>query len=254
MTDLRTLAEAFSELESRAGTVPVRMPDLVTADRGVRARSVRLLVPAAAVAVVLAAAAPAAWQQLHPRTDIGTGTGRLATAGGTGSRPSAPSSAHVSRPPSVPRYRPPASVAALTARARTILTGIATIEVSQGAEPAQTHSGPAIGGSLTAAGQSGGFDLLVASAGPTERAQCDEGFACTVRTLTDGTTLAVGAFRDPQTPGAITYQVLAVHADGAAVQLHLSTERDPKRHSTVTASRIPLSVQQMTSFVTSDRW
>jgi hypothetical protein len=64
----------------------------------------------------------------------------------------------------------------------------------------------------------------------------------------------VGSWHDDQVSGGVTYQVEAVRPNGRDVLLHLSTERDPKGHSTTIASAVPLTVAQMTALVTSDRW
>lgn len=65
---------------------------------------------------------------------------------------------------------------------------------------------------------------------------------------------AVGTWHDRSVSGGVTYFVEFVRHDRADILMHLSTERDPKGESTVTASRVPLSLAQMEAFVTSDRW
>lgn len=276
MTDLRTLHDAFATLERRADAAQTRE----TLTQRHRGRSARVLAPvAAAAAVALAAAGIAVWQS--------TGTGRPTTpAAGSSAAPSAqPTTASptptLSGTPNG-RYVPPSTAAELTRKTQAILAGIATISVihdpetpgrlgsvsptasggpatvvpvdPSGVPPSDGASGSAIRGTLTAAGESGGFDLNVFATTQT-RPTCDGDTPdCSIRTLPDGSFLVIGTWRDPQAPGGMTYQVEAVRPDGADILLHLSTERDPKGESAVTASHLPLTLDEMIAFVTSDQW
>jgi hypothetical protein len=206
-----------------------------------------------------------------------------------GSTPAAtaPSSAPKPKPH---RYTPPATSAELAAETRAILAGTATIQIDpirssdcgsvrvsvpaatgkvtarlpngatptvpipQANDPESGCSGAAIGGSLTSSGRTGGFDLDVFAAAPSDKASCDGDTSCSVHHRPDGSTLAIGTWHDSNLPGGITYQVELVRPDGAEILIHLSTMRDPKGAGPVTASRVPLTIDQLTAFVTSDRW
>lgn len=275
MTDLRTLRDAFDELESRADVAPVASPTLLRPERAAR-RSARLAPFAAAGAVAATAAVLVIWQQ------AGSGSPAKQPAAG---RPNARLTAAASTGPPASRYQPPTTGAQLAEEARAILGATATITVTdssgsvsgapakstervlvetKGGGPAEqipavsgepgATSGAAIVGTLTAAGLTGGFDLNVFATSPGSTALCDADTDCSVRPLADGSSLAVGSWRDDKVPGGITYQVEMVRADGADILLHLSTEQDPKGQSAVTASQLPLTLAQMTDFVSSDRW
>jgi hypothetical protein len=266
MNTLRTLHDAFTALEERAD-------DYAAPERLARPR---LAPPLAAAAGVLAVAAGvAAWQASRD----GHPAGQPAAAGSTSASTSA---AHPAE-----RFRPPSTVAELTAKARSILAGTATITVdprrSSGcgaaigsaptvpsatptvpnATPTPTPpkpagqpecSGAGIVGSLTSGGKTGGFDLDVYQAPPGEQPFCDLGTRCTTRTFADGSRLATSTWHDSEVSGGVTYEVNLVRPDGGEFLFHLSTEADPKGASVVTASHVPLTIAQMTAFVTSDRW
>jgi hypothetical protein len=184
-------------------------------------------------------------------------------------------------------WQPPSTPAQVAATARAILAGIATITVTDTGYPVTQlvpgvrgqgdqesngmvsatgngasdeagdggNAGAAIFGVLTADGRSGGYDLNVLSVPqPSKGASCDPSARCTVSTRPDGSSLAISHWSDPSVPGGVTYQVELVRPDGADILLHLSTENHPKGQGTVTASRLPLTVAQMTDFVTSTRW
>jgi hypothetical protein len=276
MSSLRTLHDAFEELEQRADAAPVSAVEF-TAPQPDRRRAGRLLAPAAAVgtvaAVTLVAAAITTWQHARPGAPV-----RQPAAHSPAPMTSHPApTSHVAG-----RFQPPATPAQLAAKTRAILAGTATIVVTDTGHPVQVSvpsatptsggsftpvpgrpgvsastlvfSGAAIVGTLTASGRSGGFDLNVFLASPGSKASCDEGTDCTVHPRPDGSTLAIATWHDPAVPGGVTYQVELVRSDGADILLHVSNERDPKGESTVTASRAPLTINQMIDFVTSDRW
>ncbi len=275
MSTLRTLHDAFDALEHRADAAPSPAPE-IAAPRPARHRTGHLLAPvAAAAAVAVIAAAVTVWQHARP--------GAPAKQPAAGSAAATTSqSASTTHPRG--RFQPPTTPAELAAKTRAILAGIATIKVTDYPVPASVpasvpakgnHSTPtptpipsqssvsvpigrnpgsAIFGTLSATGVTGGFDLNVFLASPGSKASCDEGTGCTLHDRPDGSTLAIGTWHDPSVPGGITYQVELVRPDGADILLHLSTEHNPKGRSTVTASHTPLTVDQMTDFVTSDRW
>jgi hypothetical protein len=270
MITLRTLHDAFDALEHRADAAPSPAPE-IAAPRPARHRTRHLLAPvAAAAAVAVIAAAVTVWQHARP------GAPAKQPAAGSAVVTTSPS-ASTTHPTG--RFQPPTTPAELAAKTRAILAGIATIKVTDtgypsvpASVPARSNhltptssqssvsaptgrtSGSAIFGTLSATGVTGGFDLNVFLASPGSKASCDEGTGCTLHDRPDGSTLAIGTWHDPSVPGGITYQVELVRPDGADIQLHLSTEHNPKGQSTVTASHTPLTVDQMTNFVTSDRW
>lgn len=281
MNSLRTLHDAFAELEERADAA-------TSLDHAVPVRPARrrLAPPLAAAAAVLAVVAGvAAWQasrDSHPA--------RQPAASGPTTAPtpvSTTGAAHVNG------FQPPSTVAALSGKARSILAGTATITVdptqsaacdagaptrteppgkiissgpdgalststatmvSSADPPVAACSGAALVGTLTSGGLTGGFDLDVYRAEP-EDPFCDGDAAdCVKRTLPDGSRLASTTWKDSQVAGGVTYQVSVVRPDGGEIIFHLSTERSPKGASEVIAPRVPLTLAQMEGFVTSDQW
>ncbi|MFN2560294.1 MAG: hypothetical protein ABR571_03205 [Jatrophihabitans sp.] len=278
MTDLSILRDAFDALEERADAACAAAPAIM--DFQPARRPTWALAPVgAAVAVVATAAVVVVWQQSGSNRPTGTPAGASTAA-------VPPLSSAASTPAATPTATeqfPPSTGAALTEKVREILAGTATIAVTEtdvpggvtlsvpsGPPPSDASpaivvgspvklpsgggSGPSIVGTLTAGGRTGGFQVVAYQADPGSKAMCDGGTDCSVRALADGTSLAVGSWHDDQVSGGVTYQVEAVRPDGREVLLHLSTERDPKGHSTRIASALPLTVAQMTALVTSDRW
>jgi hypothetical protein len=280
MNNLHNLLDAFDELEQRADAVPVRAHAEATSTPFGRRHAARVLIPAAAFAAV---ALPVATIVLVQQS--GSSSPKLPQAAGSSQGAPAITSVHSSTTGPNERYQPPSSAADLAGQARAILAGIATIEVTDSSDPAHGDppikvdpnaptatisidpssaagrlapsggGGPSISGMLTASGQTGGFDLHAFLASPiSTEATCDGGSDCTVRTLASGSSLAVGSWHDPTVAGGATYQVEVLRPDGAEIVFHLSTENDPKGQRTVTATQLPLTVEQMISFVTSERW
>jgi hypothetical protein len=265
MNTLRTLHDAFSALEERADATALHS-DYTLPERPTRHR---LAPPLAAAAAVLAVAAGvAAWQASrdgHPARQPAA----------SGSTPAPTTSAPTSVAPRPHRFRPPATAAELATKARAILGDTATITV----DPARSSdcgavtmslpagspggylpspqvagcSGAGIVGSLTSGGLTGGFDLDVATATPAE-ATNTEWPGAMVRHRPDGSTLVTRVWHDSAAPGGTTYEVEFIRSDRADILMHVSTERDPKGQSAVTASRVPLTLAQMEAFVTSHRW
>lgn len=253
MSTLRTLHDAFDALEHRADAAFSPAPE-IAAPRPARHRTRHLLAPVAAgAAVAVIAASVTVWQHARPGAPAKQPAARSAVV----TTSQAASTTHPTG-----RFQPPTTPAELAAKTRAILAGIATIKVTDTGYPVQASvpaSVPAKGnhlifGTLSATGVTGGFDLNVFLASPGSKASCDEGTGCTLHHRPDGSTLAIGTWHDPSVPGGITYQVELVRPDGADILLHLSTEHNPKGGSTVIASHTPLTVDQMTDFVTSDRW
>ena len=129
--------------------------------------------------------------------------------------------------------------------------GSTTLEIDPG-----TPNGAAIVGVLTSAGVSGGYDIQIFQSDPGTKASCDDpdSSTCDVRRLADGSWLATG--REPLQNHAdgVTYQAELVRPDGVEFIMHVSNEPDPKGAGAVLAPKPPLTVEQMTGIVTSDRW
>lgn len=273
MNTMRDLHEAFHELELRADTLEGGPEAFLAPSRPAR----RLLAPVASVAAVAAVALTVAGVTVwHDGSGPGPGSGSGTTAAGNGSttQPQMPTSQPVAQTttPAPAQFQPPTTAEELAAKARAILAGAATITVSvtgnnvqmtlpaglKGAHirtlpSAGEPNGAAIAGTLTADGRSGGFDLDVFEQKSNGTGtSCDNPDSCTKRTYADGTTLWTS--RTQLAAGGITEQVELDRADGAVIAMHLSTEDQPKGEGTVTASQLPLTVQQMTDFVSSDQW
>jgi hypothetical protein len=268
MTDLRTLHDAFAELERRADAASASVP--ATASRPRRALGPRLVPVAATVVAVAGLAAGAMW--LAPGGNGGTQAGSPPT--GT----SAPATAE---PPV------PTTPEDLANRFRRVLGDTATFEVTDSAgvgveelPPPSTTSGsgtPAtpgmsmtatsvpsdgtsgtgvrIAGTLTAGGVTGGFDLQIYAGHPGDGVWCDDPdrSTCAQSTLSDGSKLAIG--QEPlQEQGGVTYMANLVRPDGTVLLMHISNMGDPKGAGGVLAPQPPLTTHQLTAVVTSDRW
>ena len=284
MNTLHTLHDAFETLEERADAVHAVPPDFAVrrASRPARSKLARYGAPAAAAAAVVAVAGGVTlWQHGQSARPAH----QPAANGSTSVTPSTPARAVPERPT---RYVPPSTAAQLEAKARAVLGNLATISVDpnrssdcgalrisvppapgkatvphHGAGPSlpvlasndpNACSGAAIGGSLTSAGRTGGFDLDVFATSPGSTAKCDGLPTCATRRLPNGSTLATSTWHDSSVPGGVTSQVEVIHPDGADVLMHLSTESDPKGQSPVSTSQMPLTLDQMAAFAGSDRW
>jgi hypothetical protein len=258
MTDLRTLTDAFSELERRA--------DVVTAERAAQPirRAPRRLVPVAAtVAVVTGLAAGAVW--LVPGDNAGTSTGTTPTT--STSTTSTSTSTSTSRSSTGLPQTPEELIDRLT----TVLGGTATFTVTErgpGAyqmtvppgpdngplptsEDSATSIGASIVGAMTAGGLTGGFDLVVfPGSGTRHPSECG---ACTRTTLPDGAELDVTVMT-LEAPGGLTYGVDLVRTNGDTISMHVSNNSAPKGNGDVIAPRPPLTTDQMIAIVTSELW
>jgi hypothetical protein len=265
MTDLRTLHDAFGELERRADAATASAAS-ATSLRPRRALGLRLVPVAATVVAVAGLAAGVVW--LVPGN---TGTQ-------AGSPPTITSSAPPTAEPPVP-----ATAADLIDRFKRVLGDTATFTVddsagvgheevppptSQGSggpeAPVSATSVPDDGGSgngtyikgtLTAAGVTGGFDLQIYAGQPGSGTWCDDPdrSTCTQTTLPDGSNLAIGS--EPlQDAGGVTYQAFLVRPDGTSILMHLSNQRDPKGAGEIFGPQPPLTTDQLTAIVSSDRW
>jgi hypothetical protein len=255
MTDLRTLTDAFAELERRGDAAAARMPDGLPR----RARTTSRLVPAAVAAAVVAGLATGV-ALFAPDDEVGGGT--MAASASTPPTPPAPAATV------------PATPAELAGRFTDVLGDLATFTVTETGTPVRitlppapgdgrsqepvadpTPSGVAIVGTLTSAGVTGGYDLQIYRGSESERESwCDspeEG--CARSRLPDGSSLAVGTTTTLE-GGGVTYLVNLVRPDGVTTLMHLSNQRSPKGASDLLAPRPPLTTGQMVAIVTADGW
>ncbi|MET1074534.1 MAG: hypothetical protein ABWY11_17945, partial [Umezawaea sp.] len=232
MNDLRTLHDAFAELERRAdaaagGTAPVLRPW----------RAMRLVPVAASVVAVAGLVAGAVW--LAP--------------GGSGT--------HVAGPPSASsttttRSPVPHSPDDLIARFRVVLGDTATFEVTQqdilsnapavsnnpsepppepgsvvtlsplSPEVADDSTHALVSGTLTSAGVTGSFFLMIRPGDPESDMWCGiPRIDCDVSTLPDGSRLATGTAQ--RAPGAASYLASLMRTDGTMVVIQISNQGDP---------------------------
>ncbi|MCP2246434.1 hypothetical protein [Lentzea aerocolonigenes] len=262
MSDLRTLHDAFAELERRvdaatAGVAPVVRPR----------RAVRLVPVMATVVAVAALFAGAVW--LVP--------GNSSTPAG----PPTPAPATTTA-----RNPVPATPDDLIARFKVVLGDTATVEVTQkhtfsGAPASSGNNAPPgggvvlvpetvnpnypsyalVGGTLTSAGIKGSFGLLMYPGHDSEpRNWCRNAKPadCVVSTLPDGSRLAAETARPDQ--GAVSYMVCIKRPDGTMIRLQISNQEDPAGAVIGTpgglfyASQPPLTLEQLKAIVTSDKW
>lgn len=265
MSNLQILTDAFAELERRADAATATQPhDQVLP--ATRHRRTDVLLVAASIGGVLAIAG-----------------GVLAFARGGGSHPAAggrPVTHTHQSPGGTEPFHFPGTPDELADRFRAVLGGTATFTVTGGgaagppirvtlSEAAGHHKratatpmsasgesfGAAIRGTLTASGMTGGFDLAVVRAGTADTAQCEDYDGhCTIRTLADGSSLAVHVMPLAGPAHGVTYSVELLRPDRVEFLMHVSNERDPKGESKILAPAPPLTSRQMVDIVTSDRW
>lgn len=257
MTDLRTLTDAFTELERRAdaagSTFELPAP---------RRRTPRLVPVAAGLAVAAGLVAGAVVLTRDPGTQ---------TAG-----------------PPVSTTQPPADTSApvtvimspeeLADRFRVVLGNLATFEVTETGAPVEmtvpdipgsgdnaptgvpvevepTPNGAAIVGTLTSAGVTGGFDLQIYRDSSGGSAFCFDAYQpCVQRTLPDGTQVAFWPMPLNGAPGSVTYTVSVYNPNGRRLLLHLSNQQSPKGQSEKLADQPPLTMEQLVAIATSDLW
>lgn len=269
MTDLRTLTDAFTELERRADAAPVHA-DTAPTTRIHPQRGRRPVLIAATVVATLA---------------VATGATLLAQSGDSGHEAAAPPASHTAtgrhqHTATPAAFHIPTTAKDLTARFRRVLGDTATITVtdtgsaknvklppepSRAGSPAQPkklgtptveNNGAAIVGMMTAHGTTGGYDMQIFRDRPGDKAWCEDPdrATCSVRRLPDGSSLAVSREPLPGSSNGVTYAANLIRADGVEFLMHVSNERDPKGASNVLAENPPLTVQQMVEILTSDRW
>jgi len=257
MSDLRTLHDAFAELERQVdaaatGTAPIVRPR----------RAMRLVPVAATVVAVAGLVAGAVW--LVPG-DPGT----HAASPPTTSSPTAPSTA---------RGSVPTSPDDLVARFRVVLGDTATFEATlKMAVPKASPSGqpgtgsgvtrvegPSIGafiaGTLTSAGGTGGFGVMMQSSEsePDEWCRLSRKKDCVVSTLPDGSRLVTTSARPA--PGAVSYLACVKRPDGTMILVEVSNQDDPSGAAIespggrIHSPQPPLTLDQLKAIVTSDKW
>jgi hypothetical protein len=261
MSDLRTLHDAFAELERRAdaaaaGTAPVVRPR----------RAVRLVPIAATVVAVAGLVAGAVW--LVPGDSASTPTASSSTAPST----------------TTARSPVPATPDELIARFRVVLGDTATFEVTQketvsGGPPSSKNNPPPgselavpqtvnpdfptsafIVGTLTSAGVTGSFSLMIYPSDSDPGVWCDSARSkdCHVSTLPDGSRLATGSVRPDR--GAVSYMACLTRPDGTMVLMHVSNQEDPggagikSPGGKILAPQPPLTLDQLKAIVTSGKW
>ena len=264
MTDLRALHDAFEELERRADAATARMAvDGPTRTRANAPKPGTRLVPVALAAAVVAGVATGA-VLLVPNNGPVTQTAQ------PGASSTAPPVTTTSTPP--PAHENPE---VLAERFRAVLGDLATFVVTEsgpGASIMTLPAGPStgapddpgpkqgrdvgasIGGTLTAAGVTGGFDLLMYPGKAGEKAQCglpDEP-GCTVRDLPDGSSLATS--RSALEGSGVTNEVKLIRPDGLVFGMHVSNRQSPKGMGPLLGPHPPLTVEQLVEIATSDRW
>ena len=292
-SDLREAIIARANLAPQMSRHLQMSPDLVEPGPSHRLRSRPVLMSATVVAVLAIAAAPALLERGGGHGSGAGAHGSGAGAPPTAASPTTATASPGATSTSAPVFEIPQTPAQLASRFRAVLGDTATFTVTDTGAPvgmglpsltsaAPTPTGPssapptptslptpvsptqappatngaAIVGTLTASGISGGFDLQIFSAGSGDEASCDDPdrSKCTVRDLADGSSLAVGREPLQDSPDGVTYEVDLIRIDGAELVMHLSNERDPKGDSTVLSAHPPLTTEQMTALVTSDRW
>jgi hypothetical protein len=262
MSDLRTLHDAFAELERRAdaaavGTAPVVRPR----------RAVRLVPVAATVVAVAGLVAGAVW--LVPG-DSGTHAADPSTTSSSAapSTTTAGSLAHASPDDLITRFG-------------VVLGDTATFEVTDkfsvpraspskhpGTGPVTTErlditdgsTSPLIFGTLTSAGVTGSFGLAISPSDsePGEGCRVSRTDDCDVSTLPDGSRLAAGTARPA--PGAVSHMAFLKRPDGTMVRLHVGNQEHPMGAAInspggrIYAPQPPLTLDQLKAIVTSDKW
>ncbi|MBP2328460.1 hypothetical protein JOF56_008845 [Kibdelosporangium banguiense] len=263
MSDLRTLHDAFAELERRAdatavSTAPVARPR----------RAVRLVPVAATVVAVAGLVAGAVW--LVP--------------GDSGTPAASSQTSSSSTTPSTARGRVPTSPDDLIARFRGVLGDTATFEVTQkisvpGDSPSSKNNLPPgtgsvvtpqvatgaptsalIVGTLTSAGVTGSFSLTILPSDPEPSEWCglSRPMGRDVSTLPDGSRLETGTARPDR--GAVSYMACLKRPDGTRVLMHVGNQEDPggavinSPGGKILAPQPPLTLDQLKTLVTSDKW
>ncbi|MET0133665.1 MAG: hypothetical protein ABW215_08730 [Kibdelosporangium sp.] len=262
MTDVRTLNDAFAELERRAdaafaGTVP-DLPLRRRSDRTPRS-GFRLMAMAATVTAVAGLAVGAVL--LAPDGSSGIQTGAPPPTIGSAATPAAKALTEPSTPEELAaRFR---AVLGDTATFVVTYGGPGSVEITLppgpgGGKPSTPSSAPksrgaAINGTLTAGGVTGGFDLFIA-AQRGGSASCRDSDECNVSTLPDGSSLAIGRMSLEGPSGGTTYSADLVSPDGIQISMHVSDQRSPKGASERIAQNPPLTTDQLTEIMKSDRW
>ncbi|HUQ54927.1 hypothetical protein [Lentzea sp.] len=249
MSDLRTLHDAFAELDRRADAAAACRAPVVR-----RRRTVRLVPVAATVVAVAGLVTGVVW--LGP-ADSGTpAAGPPTTTTTRGPVPTSPDD--------------------LIARFGVVLGDTATFEVTQKMTVPRTspskQPGPGVTkldgmdgsafvvGTLTSAGVTGSFSLTIDSIDSEPGGACRNSHPadCVVSTLPDGSRLAIETAR--LAPGAVSYMACHKRADGTMVLMRVSNQEDPMGAAIgspggrIYSPQSPLTPDQLKAIVTSSKW
>lgn len=261
MSDLRTLHDAFAELERRADAAAAGVAPVVRPRRAVR------LVPVAATVVAVAGVvASAVW--------LAPGDSGTQAAGPPTTAPST-TTAHSPIPTTpddlIARFRVVlGDTATFTVTEKTTLPGgppSSNVNPSPGSEPdvLQTvnpdfPTSAIIFGTLTSTGVTGSFSLTIRPSDSEGDELCALSRAedCGVSRLPDGSWLATGTARP--VPGAVSHMACLKRPDGTLVFMLVGNQEDPQGAALNTpggeilAPRPPLPLDQLKMIVTSEKW
>ncbi|MFD1151586.1 hypothetical protein [Saccharothrix hoggarensis] len=128
------------------------------------------------------------------------------------------------------------------------------------AQPGDPDNWALIAGTLTSAGVTGSFDLMIRSSDSEPREWCRLARTedCDVSTLPDGSRLVTGTGR--QAPGAVSYLACLMRHDGTTVLMHVGNQEDPRGAAInspggeIYSPQPPLTLDQLKAIVTSDKW
>jgi hypothetical protein len=266
MSEFRTLHEAFDELARQADAAPTTeiAPRRSHSHFALIAASIVAVLAIATGAVLLARPGHSSHGQAGGApSDAATSAAYSGPAAPPASEPvthsvSQPVSEPVSTSPASHGFQIPQTVKDLSDRFQTVLGDEATFKVTLGEGAGSTNTGGAyiVGTLTTSSGATGGFDLQIIPAGKGDKAWCDDAdqTTCKVTHQPDGASLAVGSVPLQTVPGGVTNQANLIWADGTEFLMHVSNARDPKGESALMGALPPLTTDQMTAIVTSDRW
>jgi hypothetical protein len=230
MSDLRTLHDAFVELERRADAASAEARSTARPPR----RVARLVPMAATIVAVAGLIAGAVW--LVPG-DSGAPVGGQQTT-------------TVAAPPTS-RDPVPKDSDELADRFKEVLGDTGTFSVTE----TMFGPGPFIFGKLTVAGVDGGFDLQIYNEPDgAERWSCGENPDCQEATLPDGSQLTASQFTHTEAPGGISYTVSLVRPDNTLLLIDLSNRENPKGMGVLYGPQPPLTLEQLKAIVASELW
>jgi hypothetical protein len=220
MTDLRTLHDAFAELERRAdlSTTLTRRPERP------RTRATRLVPVAATVVAVSALAGGTFW--LAPGTGAGTHTGGTST--------------------STPATEPDLFTRAARTDSFAVVVGGGTDEVANFdvTQVTSAHRHMRLEGTVTLGTATGQFSMQLTAGEPFTEYRCLRTTECSTQQGPDGSVLVYNLSRTET--GAPIYVVQYQRLNGASITLDISGDGS--------TDEPPLTAEQMATVVTSDLW